>query len=242
MILKSTSYITADMMVSDVILQHSYLMLLLEHFEIEIPLHDKSVADVCLERNLNVELFLTFANLYNGLNYTPSASFSLNDLEQILVFLKNSHQYYSEEMYPNILKIIKDMSELNRFTEMRLVEKFFEEYFAEVSEHLTYENKVVFPYITRLIQAARSSEIIDIQIDYSVSDYKEHHNDIEEKLDDLKNLIVRYLPLQDDRILRRRLLFSLFELEFDLNIHSKIEDKILIPLVAKVEIEISQSK
>jgi len=227
-----SNYITAELKMSDVILRNSYLMLLLEHFEIEVPVLDKTVVQLCNDKGLNVELFLTFANLYNGLNYKPEGFFSSRDLEHIVAYLKNSHRYYSEEMYPNISKIIKDMSDVNKYPEMHLVEKFFEEYFSEVTEHLEYENEVVFPYILNLISSNTS---IKTTIDYSVSEYKEHHNDIEEKLDDLKNLIVRYLPHQNDRELRRRLLFSLFELDFDLTIHSKIEDKILIPLVSKIE-------
>lgn len=70
---------------------------------------------------------------------------------------------------------------------------------------------------------------------YSVTDYREHHSDIEEKLTDLKNLLIKYLPIRDDQQLRRRLLFNLFELEFDLAIHSEIEENMLIPLVEHME-------
>lgn len=238
----STSIITADLKMSEAIMQNSYMMLLLEHFDIAVPLHDKTVEQICSEKNLNVELFLTFANLYNGLNYNSKQGFTTRDLEHIVAYLRNSHQYYSNEMYPNILTIIRDMGEINQFSEMRMVARFFEEYFNEVTEHLDYENSTVFPYILNLITSIDSHEVFDNQIDYSVADYKEHHDDIEEKLDDLKNLIIKYLPLQGDTALRRRLLFSLFELEFDLNIHSKIEENILIPLVSKMETLLNQRK
>ena len=77
---------------------------------------------------------------------------------------------------------------------------------------------------------------------YSVTEYREHHNDIEEKLTDLKNLLIKYLPQKGDQQLRRKLLFCLFELEFDLKIHSQIEDSILIPLVEKMEQLVKQKK
>ncbi|MGC8803040.1 MAG: hypothetical protein ACP5PS_04610, partial [Bacteroidales bacterium] len=56
--------------------------------------------------------------------------------------------------------------------------------------------------------------------EYSVEEYREHHDDIEEKLSDLKNLLIKYLPAREDQQARRRLLTHLFELESDLAIHS----------------------
>ena len=77
---------------------------------------------------------------------------------------------------------------------------------------------------------------------YAVAEYQEHHNDIEEKLNDLKSLLIKYLPLKNDQSIRRNLLFRLFELEYDLNIHSQIEELILIPLVSKMELHLKGAK
>ena len=125
---------------------------------------------------------------------------------------------------------------------MALVEKFFDTYFNEVKEHLEYENTIVFPYILELYSKTENLLVPAKQAKYSVKEYKDQHNDIEEKLDDLKNLLIKYLPQKNDQSLRRKLLLSLYELEYDLNIHSQIEDLILIPLVAKMESQISRIK
>jgi regulator of cell morphogenesis and NO signaling len=125
---------------------------------------------------------------------------------------------------------------------MALVPKFFVDYFKEVKEHLDYENKVVFPYISDLYGQIISSEHSEKISKYSVLEYKEHHDDIEEKLKDLKNLLIKYLPLKHDLVVRRKLLFLLSELEYDLNIHSQIEDLILIPLVTQMESHLKRGK
>jgi regulator of cell morphogenesis and NO signaling len=156
--------------------------------------------------------------------------------------LKNSHRYYAEEIYPSILSLIKQMNSANDHKEMALVEQFFNEYFSEVREHLNYENTVVFPYVIRLYERFVNLNQVTDQKKYSVAEYKDHHNDIEEKLDDLKNLLIKYLPLKNDQQIRRKLMLSLLELEYDLNIHSQIEDFILIPLVAKMESDLKKSK
>ena len=58
---------------------------------------------------------------------------------------------------------------------------------------------------------------------------------IEDKLGDLTNIILKYLPgdiMPKERI---SLLFDIFQLSSDLNTHAVIEDKILIPFVETLE-------
>ncbi len=231
-------HITTESKISTVVLNNHYLLLLLEHFDMVDPLQEKTVRDVCSENNINPDLFITFANLYNYIPLTFTGPFSHNDTLSIINYLKNNHRYYSEEIYPDILDTIKQMSHADTSKEMALVEKFFNEYFSEVTEHLNYENNTVFPYIIGLYEKISNLNQPADNKKYSVSEYKDHHNDIEEKLNDLKNLLIKYLPRQNDQTLRRKLLFSLFELEYDLNIHSQIEDYILIPLVATMELQL----
>lgn len=227
--------IKPEMRMSEVILNNYYLILMLEHFGINLYVSEKTVEEICCENNINPEVFLTFANLFNGVKYSPKKEFSFEDLLIIINYLNNCHQYYLEEKCPQIHTCIQEMYEVDNQSDLLMVEKFFKEYEKEVTEHLNYETQTIFPYITSLFQKLKY-QIPDVEInDYSVNDYKEHHEDIEEKLSDLKNLLIRYLPVRDDQKIRRRLLFNLFELENDLHVHSQIEDSILIPLVEKME-------
>ena len=94
----------------------------------------------------------------------------------------------------------------------------------------------------KLVNQIQNNKEIDINNDYSVIQYKDHHDDIEEKLNDLKNLLIKYLPINQDQIVRRKLLFLLSELEFDLKIHSDIEELILIPLTMRLEKKLKQTR
>jgi regulator of cell morphogenesis and NO signaling len=232
-------YLTPDVKLSGIILNNPYLLLLLEHFNISVPLQEKRIREVCEENYINTDVFLTFAHLYNGTDDISSITFSFGEIQTIISYLRNSHKYYTQDIYPNIQHIIKEMYQVNNHKEMVLVEKFFNGYFHEVAEHLDYEDDVVFPYISDIYQHIINQEPYQKNINYSVTEYKNHHNDIKEKLSDLKNLLIKYLPLKDDGQIRRRLLFSLSELDYDLTVHSKIEDLILIPLVEKMELHLN---
>lgn len=223
-----------DMKMSDIILNNHFLILVLERFGIELGLQDKTIETVCNEYNISTEIFLTIINLHNNSSYIPEFSFNCSDIKEIIQYLKNSHLYYSDEVFPEIIKNIHLMSEYNQKPEMLMVEDFFNEYKNEVDQHFNYENETVFPYILKLFEDQEYTDSIN---GYSVTEYKEHHDDIEEKLDDIKKLLIQHLPQKNDCLIRRKILFTLFNLEQDLVVHAKIENDILIPLVERMEIK-----
>lgn len=231
---KKNSFIISERKVADIIFDNTYFMLMLEHFGIDLALHDKTIEQICNDYTINLDIFLTIANLYNGIKPQPTAVYSFNDIHVIINYLKKSHLYYLNEKYPQIRNYIEKIHEINNQKEIVLVEKFFVKYFNEVSEHLEYENRIAFPYILNLLNQIEHKKEIK-ENNYSIKEYKEHHNDIEEKLADLKNLLIKYLPQNNDQQIRRNLLFSLFELEFDLTIHTQIEDLILVPIAQNME-------
>lgn len=226
------TYITSDMRMSDLIAENSSLLLLLEHFEVDFAVKDKTVEQLCAENKIDMPVFLVFGNLYNGFYPDEKEIAALKDISAIIRFLKNSHRFYKHDKYPELNYFIKQLHERHNTEDILLIEKFFNDYFEEVLEHLDYEESVVFPYICGLIEDGKIGQ----KNNFSANEYRDHHTDIETKLTDLKNLLLKHISLKNDFSLRRKFLFSLFELEFDLNIHSLIEDKILLPLVGKIEI------
>ena len=71
--------------------------------------------------------------------------------------------------------------------------------------------------------------------DFAIIQYEENHTNVEEKLGDLKNIIMKYLPKECDDRQISVVLFNLYLLEMDLEKHTAIEDDILIPMVNRLE-------
>jgi regulator of cell morphogenesis and NO signaling len=222
------------MKLTGIINNHPPILLLLEHFGIDLQVGDKTLAHACQEKGIRTGLFIAVAQLFQGLEPGPD-DFSTDDIECIIRFLKNCHHYYQLEKYPEILGYIRQLGTLNQQEGIHLLEPFFEEYFHEVKEHLSYEEMVAFPYITELLEGKRPQAGKKGKKAFSVLDYQEHHDDIQEKLNDIKNLLLSHLPIQQDQALRRKLMLSLLELEHDLFNHTRIEENILIPLVIQLE-------
>lgn len=226
------TYVKSSLKMTGLIEENPYLLLMMQHFNMDFTVEDKSVARLCAEYDISENVFITIANLYNGHDCTYSTPFSTEELLSILSFLQNSHAYYRRDSYPQISHYIRQIqTQCPQKKELQLLEEFWNTYFREVLEHLDYEDKVAFPYFSSLLHT-HSSQLLP---SYSAQDYLEHHTDIELKLDDLKQLLLKHIHLDNFLDIRRRLLFSLFELEFDLYIHSLIEEHILVPAGYKAE-------
>lgn len=225
------TYMKPDMKMSGLIRENPGLLLMLEHLEIDFVVDDKTVAQLCREHAMPLPLFLLFGNLYNGFNPTADEIGSEEDIRVIIRFLENSHQYYKSDKYPEIIGLIKELQDKTGNEEVKLIEKFFEDYFDEVLEHLDYEDKTAFPYFIGLTEQNPGMSAVQ----FSVNEYREHHSDIETKLADLKNLLIKHIRIANELPLRRKLFIALIELEHDLQIHALIEENILLPLISEVE-------
>ena len=231
MYLTSKTYVKAEMKISDIVRENPSILLALEHFGIDDVLQDKTVSRLCSENEIEELLFIEICNLYNGFNVGDTSELKPLSIPVIIKFLNNSHHYYLNEKYPEITDYIRKLNASGQLKEMKLVEAFFNEYFEEVMEHLDYEEKIAFPYFSGLFEKRQSST----SEKFSVTHYQNHHSDIESKLEDLKNLLLQHIQIKNQGVVKRKLLSSLFELEFDLKIHSLIEEQILIPLALSIE-------
>jgi regulator of cell morphogenesis and NO signaling len=225
------TYIKPGTVMLELINENPSLLLLMEHFDMDYCVNEKTVQQICSEYNISLSLFLIIGNLYNGFYPNKEEINMVEDLAGIIKFLKNSHNFYKNDKYPEIKRYLATLKDNQNTKDIQLIEEFFNSYFKEVIEHLDYEDKTAFPYFYQLIQFQNRKS----DNNFSANEYREHHTDIETKLNDLKNLLLNHIALKGNLTIRRKFLSSLLELEFDLQIHSIVEEKVLLPLVSKIE-------
>lgn len=206
----------------ELIEKNNRLLLLMEHFKIDFTVSDNTIEEICKAENISVRLFVWLCNLYCGVLKNISFKIEPQEVLQVIDFLKNTHNYYKDDKYPEIKFYINKLKEINDCADMALIENFFDTYFNEVKQHLEVEESSTFPYLESVINNA--SLIKNIKTHISDSD----HENISNKLADLKNLLLKHIKLNDKDGLKRKLLSAIFELEFDLNIHSIIEEQIIL--------------
>lgn len=215
------------MKLADMMLASSKLLYVFPRFGIKLGFGEKSVSDICSELDISLPLFLQVCNVYTNPDYLPEIEeLSRIKMHDLIAYLRNSHSDYLKLRIANLrAKILKVVAGCGKNGTMLL--KFFDGYVNEVVKHFSYEEKIVFPYVEKLVEQGPQSE-------YNIGIYEKNHTDIEEKLDDLKNILIKYVP-EADFSEQREVLRELFLFEEDLNRHSLIEDRILVPLVLELE-------
>lgn len=168
-------------------------------------------------------------NIYAFENYSPrKEEIDQTEIDQLLAYLRHSHSYYLDDRIQRIQDQLKIMSANSDLAHQKILNRFFEEYKNEVINHFEYEEKTVFPYIQSIGVGKKATG-------YEIEIFEQNHSNIDDKLSDLKNIFIKYWPADSSQKERTAILFNIFSLEEDLRKHTFIEDKVLIPLVQKLE-------
>jgi regulator of cell morphogenesis and NO signaling len=220
----------------------NYLLLnVLNRFNISLGFADASVEEVCKKYQIDVNFFLDIANTYHHKDYFPQKQLQRYPVKTILQYLRNTHIYYLEKKLPELELLLKQTIKICYKDEKtsQLIISFFSGYKDQLTRHIEKEEREVFPYVYWLenteTDGSLQKEMVVKYLDYSIEHYKNTHDDVEEKLTDLQNLIVKYLPRPADMYACNKLLFEIFALENDLNDHSRIEEKVMIPKALSME-------
>ncbi len=233
--------ITRDMKMAEVI-HHDYMLLpVITRFGINLGFGDKSVEQICKEVNINLDFFLEITNSFIDDEYIPQKELGSFPVSLMIDYLKKTHDYYLNEKIPELEEMINKMSSSIPAEKKKamLIKNFFLEYRNELENHIMREEKKVQPYILEIEDAYLKQNLTPALNEkiktYSMKDFASEHDNVEEKLFDLKNIIIKYMPPCVDKALCNRILIELFRLEKDLNAHASLEDKVLIPKVADME-------
>ncbi len=233
--------ITKEVKMADLIHMNYFALSVLNRFGIELGFGDKSVEEVCKQNNVDLGFFLDIVNTFVDQDYFPKKHLQTFPVKLITDYLQITHNDYNDSNVPEIEELIEKMVDSNQTQKDNIVllKKFFNEYKEELQNHINREEEVVFPYAHAIEDAFNSNKIdksvIELMQNYSIEVFQNEHDNIEEKLFDLKNIIIKYLPQPKDVKLCKKLLHELFSLEQDLNDHARIEEKVLVPKIREME-------
>jgi len=233
---------------ADVVHLNYLLVPVMNRFGIKLGFGDQSIDEVCEKQNINVEFFLEIINASHDKNYFPKKQLKGFPIKLIVDYLRTSHYDYTRQKLPFIAKNISDLtsSQQSAQTTLLLLQTFFNEYQKDLLTHTGYEDKMIFPYVLEVekafLEKKADSELLLKIKDHFINKYAANHTNLENKLYDLKNLIIKYLTPIGNSVLYDSVLFELFKLENDLHEHARIEDKVLFPRILAMEKEIVNSQ
>ena len=183
---------------------------------------DQTVEEVCRKEGVDPETFLLICNVYAVDGYAPTKEkLRKADLRDVLKYLRFSHTYYMDVALNELADALRALTEPCGEKHKRIIRQFFYEYKDELTKHFEYEERNVFPYAEAILHHGRLTD----------EDYGENHSHMEEKLADLKSLVMKYLPPECGQQDICRALACIFSLQEDVARHILVEDGVLVPIV-----------
>ena len=215
---------------ADVVNANPGILSVLERLNIRLGFHEATIEDICKRYGLSENLVLSIFNIYNNSAYQPQAdSLSKEDMSRLIAYLQTSHEYYSRKSFPALHNKIHRLLKEGDQNNAKIINRFYDDYSDEMRHHFIFEENIVFPFLKELLEKEETrSAPFDLQL------FSENHTNIEEKLSDLKNTILKYLPDSYSPSLRTEILKDIYSIEEDLKKHTAIEDKLLLPAICSL--------
>ncbi len=209
-----------------------HLLPVLNRFGLKLGFKDKTVLEICNENSINPAFFLAIVNTFNNSEYFPEEELRSFSPLLIVDYLKKTHRYYIDFTLPKmehlLARLVTNCTE--ECEQLTVIEAFYKRYKSELLNHINEEETTVFPYVEYLI-----NDPALVKKSYSIGKFEKEHDDVEMEINDLKNLIIKYLNPVYDLNVCNEFLITLFRFEKDILDHARIEDKILVPQVVALE-------
>ena len=220
---------TSSMKVARLVEANYRLLGVLARVGIDGSFGEKTVSEVCISSGLDPDTIILLCEVYTFPNFKPSMELLRRcHVGDILRYMHQSHDYYLNRAISDMEASITKLLEPCQQKQQEVVWNFFRGYKVEVKNHFGFEEQEVIPYVQGLI-------IGQNRPGFSIDRFEENHSNIDEKLGDFKNLVMKSLPAVCDNDIRLDLLVRIYALQEDLKCHTYIEDHVLVPMVRLLE-------
>ncbi len=216
----------------DLIHSNYHLLPVIHRFGIRLGVGNKTIEALCADYQVNTDFFLSIVNTFQNKDFFPESRLLSFSPLLIIDYLKRTHKFYINYSLPRIEKLLHELlqSTYEENNEMKMIEDFYLRYKTKLLKHIAEEETKVFPYIVKLVSSPSEIESRNVKLNFE----KEHEN-VDLEIDDLKNLIIKYISPDYDELVCNELLIEIFRFERDILNHARIEDAILIPQVKQLE-------
>ena len=230
---KKRIYNSTDKM-SDIICDNYRLLQVMSRFDIPLGFGDASVEEVCQTNQVDCNTFLAVVNFINKGHSRSSLPYVDLSVQALMHYLKNAHHYFLDFQLPTIRRKLLEAIDCSTDNEVTfLILKFFDGYVQELKKHMNYEDMYVFTYVENLQKGIKDEN-------YNIDMFVRNHNHIDDKLTELKNIIIKYYPDNQKAYMMNAVLFDIYNSEKDLASHNEVEDYLFVPTVLQLEKEVSE--
>ncbi len=217
MTVRKRTLFTSRMKMADMIASNYDLILMLPRFGIPLGFGEKTVKEVCRDCGVDDKFFLTVCNIYSFDDYQPDEDeVARIDSRLVAEHLSASHRYYLEERLPHLQHHLDHITE-KAGKSGEILRKYYADYCREVRDHVRHEEK----NLAQMLEHGDGHRVEE--------HYMKSHDNIKDRLNDLTQIIYKYLPGERLSEEMMELVFDILQLSRDLEKHALIEELLLLP-------------
>ena len=209
-------------------------------FKIDFSFHgDMLLSKACEEKKVDYKQVVKELNAIND-NIYYLKDYNSWKLDFLIDFLVNIHHEYEEE---NIL-FLKEYGEKvaniygREYKELKEINHLIQEVTDDILEHMKNEERILFPYIKKLIRAKNKNTHIDTKdspLNGPIDSLEDDHEEVGKTFKRISKLTNNYFIPEDACISFKILYLKLQQFEEELYKHIHIENNILFPKAKKLE-------
>ncbi len=216
----------------------SFVPNLLSQYEIKDEDLEKQIDLLCAEKGIDSDFFVEILKIYYDTEYFPKRQLMSFPVSVILDYLHKTHAYYIGKRLLDIEQAIS-VSYPDEVISSYL-QKFFVDFKEKLVAHISDEENILFPFIRTmekfLTHQIKEEDLVTAMKNFSIEHFeKKHNHDVENSLKEIRRHIIEFCKDVSDLFPYRILLRKIDSFEFELRVHARVEDEVLIPVVLLLE-------
>ena len=229
-----------DKNVANIVAKNINTASIFRKYKIDFCFHGNMLlSKACEEKKVDYKQIVKELNAVNGHIYYLK-DYNSWKLDFLIDFLVNIHHEYEEE---NIL-FLKEYGEKvaniysRKYKELKEINHLIQEVTDDILEHMKNEERILFPYIKKLIRAKNKNTHIDIKnspLNKPIESLEDDHDEVGKTFKRISQLTNNYFIPEDACVSFKILYLKLQQFEEELHKHIHIENNILFPKAKKLE-------
>lgn len=206
----------------------------------------KSIGEACFAKGIDADEVVSSLQNISGNGIT--ADFNSWKLDFLIDYIVNNHHRYVEKMLPLIFLHSQKVAEKHgvNHPEIAAIAELFVNIKDELEVHLQKEERMLFPYIKRILEMEENDEEVPFPpfgtVENPVRVMELEHEAAGKLMAEINSLSSGFTPPEDACATYKVLYQELKEFENDLHMHIHLENNILFPKAIELEKSLTVNK
>ncbi len=208
---------------------------------------NRTIDDACVKKNIDSHSVIDDLDVAINQQKNETTDYKSWPLDLLADHIEKTHHRYVEDMIAEIKPYLDKICRVHgdRHSELLEINEHFSNSTGELAKHMKKEELILFPYVRKIVKAAREDSQLETPPFGTVQNPIEmmmSEHDVEgERFRKISELTNNYNPPADACNTYRVTFALLKEFEEDLHLHIHLENNILFPNTIKLEKELSNA-